>query len=169
MLSSSFRLARVPCQKWSAVFFEERIEFNWGPRLRCVYWSGLSHTSGTFPSVVVLALDPGFAGLDMAEYDAFLRVIKILSTTSFGGEVKPSVPCKILRHVKDPYSMKEILSVIIHGHFLPSFSCFSTRCLCWLLPESCDRWIRKDQMEKHKISAMVAVYWTPCAIPHREQ
>jgi hypothetical protein len=39
-----------------------------------------------------------------------LRAIKIRSTTSFGGEVKLSVPCrKILRHVKDPYSMKEIL------------------------------------------------------------
>jgi hypothetical protein len=26
--------------------------------------------------------------------DGFLRVIKIRSTTSFGGEVKPSVPCR---------------------------------------------------------------------------
>jgi hypothetical protein len=33
----------------------------------------------------------------------FLRAIKIRSTTSFGGEVKPSIPCrKILRHVKGP-------------------------------------------------------------------
>jgi hypothetical protein len=42
-----------------------------------------------------------------------LRVLLIRSTTSFEVEVvglKPSVPCrKILRHVKDPYSMKEIL------------------------------------------------------------
>jgi hypothetical protein len=28
------------------------------------------------------------------EVDGFLRVIKIRSTTSFGGEVKPSVPCR---------------------------------------------------------------------------
>jgi hypothetical protein len=29
--------------------------------------------------------------------------MKIRSTTSFGGEVKPTAPCcKILRHVKDP-------------------------------------------------------------------
>ena len=30
------------------------------------------------------------------------RAKKILSTPSFGGEVKPSVPCRTLRHVKDP-------------------------------------------------------------------
>jgi hypothetical protein len=35
--------------------------------------------------------------------DGFLRAIKIRSTTSFGWEVKPEVPChKILQHVKDP-------------------------------------------------------------------
>jgi hypothetical protein len=28
------------------------------------------------------------------EVDGFLRVIKIRSTTSYGGEVKPSVPCR---------------------------------------------------------------------------
>jgi hypothetical protein len=33
--------------------------------------------------------------------DGFFRAITIGSTPSFGGEVKPSVPCrKILRHVK---------------------------------------------------------------------
>jgi hypothetical protein len=33
-----------------------------------------------------------------------LRAIKIRSTTSFGGEVKQSAPCrKILLRVKDPY------------------------------------------------------------------
>jgi hypothetical protein len=41
-----------------------------------------------------------FVGSNSAEDDGFLRVIKIRSTTSFGGEVKPSTPCrKILRHV----------------------------------------------------------------------
>jgi hypothetical protein len=48
-------------------------------------------------------LDPRFAGSSPAVSDGFLRAIKIRSTASFGGEVKPSVPCrKILRHVKDP-------------------------------------------------------------------
>jgi hypothetical protein len=40
----------------------------------------------------------------------FLRAIKIHSTTSFGGEVKPAVQRrKILRHVKYPYSIREVL------------------------------------------------------------
>jgi hypothetical protein len=44
--------------------------------------------------VVFLPLDPRFAGSNLAEDDGFLRVIKIHSTTSFGGEVKLSVPCR---------------------------------------------------------------------------
>jgi hypothetical protein len=39
-------------------------------------------------------LDPRFAGSNPTGDDGFLRVIKIRSTTSFGGEVKPSVPCR---------------------------------------------------------------------------
>jgi hypothetical protein len=41
--------------------------------------------------VSVLATGPKVRGFDG---DGFLRVIKIRSTTSFGGEVKPSVPCR---------------------------------------------------------------------------
>jgi hypothetical protein len=54
--------------------------------------------------VVGLQLDPKFAGSNAAEDDGFLRAIKIHSTTSIGGEVKPSIPCrKILLYVKEPY------------------------------------------------------------------
>jgi hypothetical protein len=54
-----------------------------------------------------LPLDPRFKGSNLAEDAGFLRVIEIRSTTSFGGEVKQSVPCrKILGHVKKPTSMK---------------------------------------------------------------
>jgi hypothetical protein len=50
--------------------------------------------------VIVLATGPRFAGSNLAEGD------KIRSTTSFGGEVKPSAPCcKILWHVKDDYGV----------------------------------------------------------------
>jgi hypothetical protein len=47
-----------------------------------------------------------------------IRAIKICTMTSFGGEVKPSVPChKILRHVKEPYKYKKIYFVgKIHSH-----------------------------------------------------
>jgi hypothetical protein len=73
--------------------------------------------------VVMLAIGPKFAGPNPAEDFGFLRAIKIRSTTSFGGKVKPAVPYrKTLRHVKDPYSMKEILIGNIHGHFSPNFS-----------------------------------------------
>jgi hypothetical protein len=52
--------------------------------------------------VAYLPLDPTFAGSKPAE--GLLSTIKIRSTTSFGGEVKPSVLCrKILRLVKEPY------------------------------------------------------------------
>jgi hypothetical protein len=44
--------------------------------------------------VACLPLDPRFAGSNPAEDDGFSRVIKIRSTPSFGGEVKPSVPCR---------------------------------------------------------------------------
>jgi hypothetical protein len=38
------------------------------------------------------------------EGDGLLRAIKIRSTTSYGGEVKPSAPGrKILRNFKEPY------------------------------------------------------------------
>jgi len=39
-------------------------------------------------------LVPEFAGSNPAEAIGFLRGEKILSTPSFGGEVKPSVPCR---------------------------------------------------------------------------
>jgi hypothetical protein len=53
--------------------------------------------------VTCLPLDPRFAGSNPAKNDGFLREIKPCSTTSFGEEVNPSAPCKILRHVKEPY------------------------------------------------------------------
>jgi hypothetical protein len=39
-------------------------------------------------------LVPKFAGSKQAKTVRFFRAKKILSTTSFGGEVKPSVPCR---------------------------------------------------------------------------
>jgi hypothetical protein len=52
--------------------------------------------------VACLLLDRRFVGSNPAEDFGFLRAIKIRRATSFGGEVKPSVPChKILRHVKN--------------------------------------------------------------------
>jgi hypothetical protein len=44
--------------------------------------------------VIVLATGPKVRWLKPGRDDGFLRSIKSLSTTSFGGEVKPSVPCR---------------------------------------------------------------------------
>jgi hypothetical protein len=103
-------------------------------------------------------------GSNPAKDKGFLRVIKI-HTTPFGEEVKPVVPnCKILRHAEDPYSMKEIPVGKIHGHFLPNFSCFATRCLSGY----CQRALMGEsgmitaQMGKHNRSIMVSVWDTLC-------
>jgi hypothetical protein len=56
-----------------------------------------SNSPGNVPYRQRLASNPG-------KYDRFSRAIKVRSTTSFGGKVKPSVPCrKILWNVKEPY------------------------------------------------------------------
>jgi hypothetical protein len=52
----------------------------------------------------VLATGPKVRGFKPGRGQWIFKGDKIRSTTSFGGEVKPSLPCrKILRHVKDPY------------------------------------------------------------------
>jgi hypothetical protein len=76
----------------------------------------------------------------------FLMAIKIRRMTSFGVEVKPSVPYrKVLQHVKCTLQVwKRDFVDKIDGHFSPSFSCFAARCPWRLLPESSDGWIRND-------------------------
>jgi hypothetical protein len=66
-------------------------------------------------------LDTRFAVSNPVDDDGFSRVRKIRSTTSFGEEVKPSVPYRKILHFKDPYNMKEILVGKIHGHFSKTF------------------------------------------------
>jgi hypothetical protein len=83
----------------------------------------------TFPfapcglAVVSLPLDPRFAGSNLAKDYGFLRVIKILSTTSFGGEVKPLVPChKFLWHVKESCKYeRDTLYAKFSSHFFAKF------------------------------------------------
>jgi hypothetical protein len=50
--------------------------------------------------VSVLALDAKVRGFKSCRFDEFLKVMKIRSTISFGGEVNQEDPRKILRHVK---------------------------------------------------------------------
>jgi hypothetical protein len=47
--------------------------------------------------VIVLVARPKVPGLKPGQDDGFLRAIKIRSTFSFGGEVKPETPCCNIR------------------------------------------------------------------------
>jgi hypothetical protein len=90
--------------------------------------------TGSLGGLVVecMPLDPRFAGSNLAEDDGFLKAIKFRSTTSFGEEVKPSVPCKSLRHVEEPYEYERDTSYAKYsGHFSPGSSCFATTFICW--------------------------------------
>jgi hypothetical protein len=56
--------------------------------------------------VSVLAVGPKVRGFKLGRRDVFLRAIKIRSTPSFGGELKPSAPCrKVLRYVRNHFDV----------------------------------------------------------------
>jgi hypothetical protein len=85
--------------------------------------------------VIVLALDPRFAGSNPAKDDGCLRAIVFRSKTSFVQKVKPSLQyLKILRHVKETYGYERDAS---SAKFTTFVLFFATRCLCWILLESC--------------------------------
>jgi hypothetical protein len=68
---------------------------------------------------VTWPLVPKFAGSNPAEAVGFFGRKKILSTPSFGREVKPSVPCRALRYVKEP---KSDVAVATFGKILSATS-----------------------------------------------
>ena len=65
-------------------------------------------------------LVPKFAGSNLAEAVGFFRAKKILITPSFGGEVKPSVPCRRFTACKRSLNAtwKSGISGKIHRPFL---------------------------------------------------
>jgi hypothetical protein len=69
--------------------------------------------------VMVLAIELKFRVFIPGRGRKNLRELKIRSTTTFGGEVKLSVPCRnILRHVKEPCGVwKRYFVGEIHSHF----------------------------------------------------
>jgi hypothetical protein len=69
-------------------------------------------------AVTCLPTNPRFEGSNPARDNGILNAIKIRGTTSFGGEVTPSVPChKILWHVKEHYENEERYFVGKIQHF----------------------------------------------------
>jgi hypothetical protein len=59
--------------------------------------------------VIELATAPKVRGFKPGRGQWILKAIKIRGMTLFGGELKLVVPCYILQHVKDAYTVKEIL------------------------------------------------------------
>jgi hypothetical protein len=56
--------------------------------------------------VSVFAIEPKVHGFKPGREAGFLKAINIRIRPSFGGEVKPSFPCrKILWHVKEPFEV----------------------------------------------------------------
>jgi hypothetical protein len=91
----------------------------------CIYMSSL-----VVWWLACLPLAQSFAVSNPAEGDGFVRAIKIHSTPTLGGEVKPSATCKILQHDKDLCGVWQIYYVgKIKGYFSPT-AWFATRCLC---------------------------------------
>jgi hypothetical protein len=74
--------------------------------------------------VIVLAIELNVRGFKPDRERQIFKGEKVRSTTSFGEEVKPAVPCRmIVRNVKDTCGVREIyLAIKINGHFSPSFS-----------------------------------------------
>jgi hypothetical protein len=120
------------------------------------------------PDVIVFVIGPKVHRLKPSWGRWILRAI-IRSTNSFGGEIKPSAPCrKILRHVKNPCRLwhRYWLHRLNSRTFLTT-PCFASRCL--LQPDSSGGWIRNDEtrMGRQNRSEMAAVPPTLCTIPSR--
>jgi hypothetical protein len=77
----------------------------------------------------VLAFGTQVRGFKPGRTSRIFLAKKILSTPSFGGEVKPSVPCRALQHVKEPKSDVEVATFSkISLPFLAHSSTFR----CWV-------------------------------------
>jgi hypothetical protein len=84
--------------------------------------------------VSVLAIGFKVSGFKLGQGDGFLRAIKIRTTPSFGGKVKPEAPCgEIIRYIKKSLiSMKQILR---KARFIIPFASSS----CLIPDDSADR------------------------------
>jgi hypothetical protein len=117
---NGFKLLTATCEV-TTIQREHVVAFPWQQWLRecvtilhCAYsvrkWLRWSRGS-------VLAFDTQVRGFKPANLD--FSGEKILSTPSFGGEVKPSVPCRALWHVKE---LKRDVEVVTFGKLLGHFS-----------------------------------------------
>jgi hypothetical protein len=110
---------------------------------------------------IVLAMDPRNAGSNPAE-DGFLRAIKISSTTSFGGEVRPSPHVvRFYGTLENHTGMKRDTCVLNSRTFLAKFlpaslqglSCNHSREL-WLMNRNSLEFIREHNTSINDGSCM---------------
>jgi hypothetical protein len=69
----------------------------------------------------VLTTGPKVCRFKHRRGNLFLKAIKICSTPSFGGDVKPSAPCAILQHVKEP--LCEVIMHPINAQVFQKYPC----------------------------------------------
>jgi hypothetical protein len=114
---------------------------------------------------IVLAIRPKVSGFSPSR-GRCIKGNKNPSPDFLSRGKKPAVHCrKILRHIKDPYSMKEIIEGKIHGHFSPSFFICTS-----VSPGYCQRaLVAESGVGKPNRSVMVAVHGMLCATPPHKQ
>jgi hypothetical protein len=88
------------------------------------FWERLRWSRGS-----VLAFGTQVRGFKPGRSLRIFRAKNILSTPSFGGELKPSVPCRALRHVKEP---KSDVEVVTFGKISRPFLAHSSIFRCWV-------------------------------------
>jgi hypothetical protein len=99
--------------------------------------------------IVRLPLDPRFTDSNPAEGGGFLKAIKIRSTLSFGGEVKPSA------HVARLYSMLQIPSKNERRYLVSPNSSFSSPVFPDLLLDGC--WYDYQRVVVHELVVPVDI------------
>jgi hypothetical protein len=127
MISNSLMaiLFASPVSAWS--LFMHAVKSN--PSLKCFYFlllikydERLRWSRGS-----VLAFGTQVRGFKPGRSRRIFLAKKFLSTPSFGGEVKPSIPCRALRHVKEP---KSDVQVATFGKISRSFLAHSSTFRC---------------------------------------
>jgi hypothetical protein len=99
--------------------------------IKC-FWKELMTNYVVFGGLVVRLLasgTPKFEGSNLAEAVGFFGAKKILSMPSFGGEVKPSVPCHNFAACKRTQHLRgsRIVWLNLTGHFSPIIPPFANR------------------------------------------
>jgi len=113
------------------------------PTFSCaVLWSG--RFGGL--EVSVLASDTQVRGFKPGRSSRIFRFKKILSTPSFGGEVKSSFPCRNLRHVKEPKSDVEFATF---GKILGKFLALPLLGFARIVSDVGDAWWRELERSNH--------------------